>query len=285
MRPFRCGLLLVLGLSGVAFSRSLVRERAAAEKISELPWLAEMDPLDFLGTTALGGLRPLVIDLLWMRVSDAFARKDWYDALPLTELICRLQPNLPTVWEHNSWNMAYNISASKLQAGRPEEAFQWVQEGIQVQKKAVAKIPDSSEVRDWLAWLYFFKCRTEDYLDRFEACGVDPLEEAIRAGREANRLEKRDHRVPQLFGLYLSERIREIQESGEEGPEAKAELASLAQEAVDAFELCLERSPKVELRGWQDFRMGIADRISSLRKVLERAKDSAWSPTKESGGR
>lgn len=278
-KTFEIPLLLVAGIASLGLTRGWVRVRAEKEGVSQVPWLQEMDAVDFLGTTALGGLRPLFIDLLWMRAADAFTRRDWFDALPVAELICRLQPNLPRVWEVGSWNMAYNIAASKKQAEKFDEEFDWVVKGVEFQKKGIRKNPDSSEAQLWLALMLYDKGRYDEYRDRWLKAGIDPSTESIRAAREAARLEVGGHRAHQLFGVYVCRKIEGLQTDAEQG-QAK-ETLDLAREAREALVYAKEHCP--DHKDFREYREGIDNRILFLDVYLDSSKVSGSEESKQSG--
>lgn len=206
-KSFGLGLLLVCGLCSVALSRNWVRERADSEQLAAMPFLDELDPADFVGTTMLGGLRPLLVDLLGIRAYDSFTRKDWFDALAVSNLLSRLQPNLPKVWEMNSWNMSYNIAAAKKQAEMPEEEWQWVWNGFEFLKKGIRKNPDSAFLYDWQAKMFVQKGEYEEYAPRFAKLGINPFDEALRSARKAVALEPRQILYQTFLAICLKKKI------------------------------------------------------------------------------
>ncbi len=270
----------LVGLGSIAFSRSLLRDRAELEQLHSLPAVEEMDPADFLGTTVLGGLRPLAIDLLWMRAADAFSRKDWYDALAVSEMICRLQPNLPKVWEMNSWNMAYNISAARKQAGKMDEAWEWVKKGIDFQKKGIEKNSDDPQMYRWLAHMFFDKGTSEDYGDRFEAAGIDAHDAAISAARAGAKVDSHGFFSHYLLSIFIRKKLEAYEQEENLSDAEKADLVALAQEGIAALNISLQRAP--EEKDFTEFRQGIGERISKLEKFLESAKVSPGAESKQS---
>ena len=121
-------LLLLAGAStriGVITKQRLTYDLEPPTLASSEQWSSELR----LPTAALTIFRSLAIDYLWIRADDLKNEGQYFDALHLARLICALQPNLPTVWQFNAWNMAYNISV-----GLPTwpERWHWVRAGFEL---------------------------------------------------------------------------------------------------------------------------------------------------------
>ncbi|MDZ4753374.1 MAG: hypothetical protein SGJ11_02630 [Phycisphaerae bacterium] len=83
-------------------------------------------PIVALGT-AMGALRGLVVDYLWIRVNMMKEKGLFFDVMSDADLITKLQPRFGEVWAFHGHNMAYNIS---VLTNTPEERWEWVREGI-----------------------------------------------------------------------------------------------------------------------------------------------------------
>ncbi|KPK77040.1 MAG: hypothetical protein AMJ79_04605 [Phycisphaerae bacterium SM23_30] len=94
-------------------------------------------------TLALFTFRSLAIDYLWIRADTLKNEGQYFDAMHLARLICALQPNLPTVWDFQGWNMAYNISVAMP---NPPERWHWIEAGFKLLRdeglKALPRSPD-----------------------------------------------------------------------------------------------------------------------------------------------
>ncbi|MCH2138732.1 MAG: hypothetical protein MK074_06750 [Phycisphaerales bacterium] len=83
-------------------------------------------PIVALGT-AIGALRGLIVDYLWIKVNMMQDQGLYYDMLEDARLITKLQPRFAPVWTFHGHNMAYNLSVN---TNTPEERWEWVRKGI-----------------------------------------------------------------------------------------------------------------------------------------------------------
>lgn len=112
--------------------------------------LTELPPGEFAGTMLLGGLRGLVIDLLWMRAIGAKDDGRHHESLALSQLITRVQPRFEQVWEFIGHDLAYNIAA---QYEDRADKWAWYRVGMQSLARGADRNPDSSRLlRNW-AWM------------------------------------------------------------------------------------------------------------------------------------
>ncbi len=88
--------------------------------------IAGAPPIVALGT-ALGALRGLIVDYLWLKVTWMKEKGLFYEVMADADLITRLQPRFPEVWAFHGHNMAYNIS---VVTNTPQERWAWVNAGI-----------------------------------------------------------------------------------------------------------------------------------------------------------
>lgn len=89
--------------------------------------LGEVDPSSASMNLMLLGLRGVATDLLWMQATDELKTKQWQDLESTVRSIKLLQPHFRNVWEFQSWNLAYNVSA---ECDAVEDRFFWVKKGI-----------------------------------------------------------------------------------------------------------------------------------------------------------
>ncbi|MBQ72485.1 MAG: hypothetical protein CMJ67_06220 [Planctomycetaceae bacterium] len=83
-------------------------------------------PIVALGT-AIGALRGVIVDYLWLKVNMMKEDGEFYEVMSDAELITKLQPRFAQVWGFHGHNMAYNIS---VMTNTPEERWDWVTAGI-----------------------------------------------------------------------------------------------------------------------------------------------------------
>ena len=83
-------------------------------------------PIVALGT-AIGALRGIIIDYLWIKTIMHKEKGLFYEAMADASLITKLQPRFGDVWAFQGHNMAYNIS---VLTDTPRERWEWVRAGI-----------------------------------------------------------------------------------------------------------------------------------------------------------
>src|SRR5688572_28804486 len=85
-------------------------------------------PIVVVGT-AIGALRGLVVDILWVKANTMKEKGLFYEAMADADLITKLQPRFAQVWSFHGHNMAYNLSVATHTL---EERWEWVNAGIQL---------------------------------------------------------------------------------------------------------------------------------------------------------
>jgi hypothetical protein len=160
----------------------VVRSEMAAR--SELP---KQIPMAAAASAALGGFRGLAVDILWIQADTMLSNRQFYQLAAYYEAISILQPNLPQVWQFNSWNLAYNISA---EWGRTEDKWDWIKKGLDFAIKGFETNPDSHELAMEVAFLYFEKVGDDEYfVERLrEESGLNHYEEAYKYASKAAEL-------------------------------------------------------------------------------------------------
>ncbi len=83
-------------------------------------------PIVALGT-AIGALRGVIVDYLWIKTNIQKEKGLFYEAMADASLITKLQPRFGDVWAFQGHNMAYNIS---VMTDTPRERWEWVRAGI-----------------------------------------------------------------------------------------------------------------------------------------------------------
>lgn len=111
--------------------------------------------------TAIGALRGLIVDYLWIKANAMKERGLFYEAMADADLITKLQPRFAQVWAFHGHNMAYNISvATHTQA----ERWEWVNAGIRlVRDKGLRYNPNNMVLHRELA--FWFQHKIEGVAD------------------------------------------------------------------------------------------------------------------------
>ncbi|NBP51885.1 MAG: hypothetical protein EBU70_12070, partial [Actinobacteria bacterium] len=104
---------------------------------------------------AVGAVRGLVVDYLWIRLQQMREQGQYYDARRLADLITKLQPRFGEVWAFHGHNLAYNLS---VLMGTPEERWRLVNEGIDlVRNKGIRYNPNDLILYKELGWWFAHK--------------------------------------------------------------------------------------------------------------------------------
>ncbi|HVR72772.1 MAG TPA: hypothetical protein VMT52_00495 [Planctomycetota bacterium] len=221
----RLTILFVAGaaLAGAAFLRndlhSVRRDLGLAPRWVERTGGSAAEDLGarwvVLSSAALGVLRPLAIDFLWLRAAFLQADGSFFEAEALSRLITRLEPRLPDVWAFVAHNLAYNIPPSFP----PRERYTWVLRGLRLLRdEGLVFNPRSAAIHFQLAFTYRHKIGLDldeagrfyraELADTFEAGNGEPP--ADQALLEAWRLEPdRVKRLEAKYGAVLDFRVAE----------------------------------------------------------------------------
>lgn len=112
---------------------------------------------------AFGSFRGLITNIVFIRAEEAKREGRYYDAMQLASWICKLQPRFPSVWEFQSWNMAWNISVTTY---TPEERWNWVYNGAKlIRDEGLFYNPRAVNLYRQLAWIFVNKMSetTDEY--------------------------------------------------------------------------------------------------------------------------
>ncbi|MCA9285495.1 MAG: hypothetical protein KDA22_09785 [Phycisphaerales bacterium] len=111
-------------------------------------------PIVQLGT-AIGALRGIIVDYLWIKVNAMKQKGLFYEIMADSDLITKLQPRFAEVWGFNGHNMAYNVS---VLTNNPEERWEWVKAGINlVRDKGLRYNPNDVSLNKELAFWFAHK--------------------------------------------------------------------------------------------------------------------------------
>lgn len=117
-------------------------------------------PIVALGT-AIGTLRGIIVDYLWIKATWQKQAGLFHEAMADADLITKLQPRFGEVWAFHGHNMAYNIS---VLTNTPEERWSWVKAGIDlVRNKGIRYNPNDLILYKELA--FWFAHKVDSYSD------------------------------------------------------------------------------------------------------------------------
>ena len=147
-------LVPLLALSGLT-QRRLNQDRVALGVTRGESLGQTAPPVLAFTTVALGGFRGLIANALWIRAIELQEQDKYFEKVQLTDWITKLQPHFVTVWTHQAWDMAYNIS---IKFSNPRDRWQWVQRGIELLRDEALKYnPDEPLIYRELGWIFQHK--------------------------------------------------------------------------------------------------------------------------------
>jgi hypothetical protein len=158
--------VVLLMVTGGPLQQYIVRQREAAHLREGLEALT---PDEVFTTLCMAGFRGVAVDYLWVKVLNLQLHSKWHEVRALTELIARLQPNFPTVWVYNGWNLAYNIS---VEWAAPEDQWKWVKDGLAYLDEGRGRNPNSIQILFEKGWIFWHKVHLgpsegpRDYFDK-----------------------------------------------------------------------------------------------------------------------
>jgi hypothetical protein len=155
---------LVLMIAGIAGAGRALPALLGASRDHALRYTDEpvegAPPIVALGT-AIGALRGVIVDYLWLKVNLMKEKGLVYEVMHDADLITRLQPRFAEVWAFHGHNMAYNISVTM---DSPPERWEWVKAGINlVRNKGLRYNPNDLQLHRELA--FWFKHKLEGVSD------------------------------------------------------------------------------------------------------------------------
>ncbi|NIA07443.1 MAG: hypothetical protein GWP14_07395 [Actinobacteria bacterium] len=99
----------------------------------------------------LGGFRGPLVMGLWIKAENEKNEQQWWDVKTYHEIIAHLQPNFPSVYVFNAWNLAYNLS---VQWHELANKYLWVLDGARYAQKGTWINPDSPDIMFQMADIY-----------------------------------------------------------------------------------------------------------------------------------
>src|SRR6476661_1304565 len=159
-RLYKAGLLataavLLIGVS--RFQNSLNRQRAEPELglTRGVGLGSNAPPVLAFTTVALGGFRGLIANALWIRANDLQQDGKYFEMVQLADWITKLQPDIVTVWVHQAWNMAYNIT---VKFPDHQDRWIWVKRAIELLRdQAIKYNPKEPLLYRELGWIFQHK--------------------------------------------------------------------------------------------------------------------------------
>ncbi|MEW6301969.1 MAG: hypothetical protein AB1705_00765 [Verrucomicrobiota bacterium] len=154
-KPILLLLTVVLLLGSSAVQKQLNGDRKTMGLVRMDNPLENAPPVLAFTTVALGGFRGIIANMLWLRAMQMQQDSKYFEMVQLADWITKLQPNFTTVWMHQAWNMAYNIS---IKFPNQHDRWLWVKRAIELLRdEALRYNPHDVLVHRELAWFFQHK--------------------------------------------------------------------------------------------------------------------------------
>ena len=150
----------------------------------------------------LAGVRGYLVAYFSIEAEEQKTQRTHEDLLDAYYRITSLAPDYPSLWEFNGWNLAWNVS---VQWPTAEQRYEWIRHGIEFLREGLRRNPNSIEIMDRLARIYYWRIE----------------QNTNAADREyfTRRVEEDEGATPLLLAYKWLDRIRRVQaETGEAHP-------------------------------------------------------------------
>jgi hypothetical protein len=126
--------------------------------------IGQIDPTSETVRLATLGMRGVAANILWEKANDYKMKKDWTNLAATLNQLIRLEPHFITVWEHQAWNLSYNVSA---EFDDYRERYRWVIKGIQFLQQGLRYNEHSPHLVWDVAWFVSHKIGRADESKQF----------------------------------------------------------------------------------------------------------------------
>ncbi len=111
--------------------------------------LGEIDPTSETMKLATLGLGPVAVNMLWEKANYYKKVEDWTNLSATLEQITRLEPNFPSVWEHQGWNLSYNVA---VEFDDFHDRYRWIIKGLNFIREGVEFNANSTRLPWFIGW-------------------------------------------------------------------------------------------------------------------------------------
>jgi len=109
----------------------------------------------------LSGMRSVVADFVWLYVTDAWEKQEWFKMGGYINLCTALQPRSTTFWDIGGWHLAWNASvAAAYDKNEPNDlkryraARFWIDKGLDIYLRGIQNNPEYWRLRADTGLLY-----------------------------------------------------------------------------------------------------------------------------------
>ena len=175
---------LVVAVAVLALNWRYLERQQVEDQLNRALDNKDIPPTLAFTTQAVGPLRGLITNALWWRTLRLQDDGNYFEAIQLADWISSLQPRLTRVWTWQSWNMAYNISAT---IDDREERWKWITEGIKLLRdKGLRYNPRDALISTELAQTFMQKVGHDpEHARYYQTCWAQLMRRYLRDGNRA----------------------------------------------------------------------------------------------------
>jgi len=126
--------------------------------------LGEIDPASESMKLATLGMRGVAANLLWNRGNEYKKKEQWDNYRATLNQIAKLQPNFISVWQHQAWNLSYNVS---VEFDNYEHRYHWVKKGIDFLMEGIRYNRNEPRLLADVGWFFGHKIGRSDEYKQF----------------------------------------------------------------------------------------------------------------------
>ena len=126
--------------------------------------LGEIDPASESMKLATLGMRGVAANLLWNRAAEYKKKEQWDNLRATLNQIAKLQPNFVLVWQHQAWNLSYNVS---VEFDNYKHRYHWVKKGIDFLMEGIRYNNKEPRLLWDLGWFFGHKVGRSDEYKQF----------------------------------------------------------------------------------------------------------------------
>ncbi len=157
-RPASLGSGEGTGDSGGELAKLRTEYRLAQDQLSQI------DPASETMKLASLGLRGVAVNILWEQANEHKRMERWDNLEATLNMLTKVQPNFIKVWDFQSHNLAYNVSA---EFDNYEHRFHWVKKGIKFLTDGIAYNIRDHRIQDRLGFITGMKIGNSDEKNQF----------------------------------------------------------------------------------------------------------------------
>ncbi len=126
--------------------------------------LGEIDPASESMKLATLGMRGVAANLLWQQGNRYKKKEQWDNYRATLNQIAKLQPNFVSVWQHQAWNLSYNVS---VEFDNYEHRYHWVKKGIDFLMEGIRYNRNEPRLLADVGWFFGHKIGRSDEYKQF----------------------------------------------------------------------------------------------------------------------